>query len=263
MRSAQVEEKEAKKRRDRAALARGEKLAADKNKPYGEDDEGMKGGIIIPLAPFGIPKYDNGERFDLKVCVLMPSQHFPCHQCPSGWCEWAVTLDDEALCLTLVSSCLADMEQLPRRRLTPTRVGSMTTRTHLPGPSRFLAAARRHPAVKTAPGAMAPRDAPKRSRKHRSKLRKRRVGHASHGSGDASMAEMMLTQDALSEMVREGAVSCHGEHTKHGVEILDAVLGRNVLLQRNVARLFTSDAGSHDGAKRHVPQTAPPYRSGV
>eukprot|EP01023_Acetabularia_acetabulum_P032949 TRINITY_DN307_c0_g1_i4.p3 TRINITY_DN307_c0_g1~~TRINITY_DN307_c0_g1_i4.p3 ORF type:complete len:194 (+),score=48.85 TRINITY_DN307_c0_g1_i4:158-739(+) len=33
-------------------------------KPY--DLEAEKGSIIIPLAPFGIPKFDNGERFDLK-----------------------------------------------------------------------------------------------------------------------------------------------------------------------------------------------------
>lgn len=31
---------------------------------YGEEDEG---GIIIPMASFGIPKYDNGGRFDLKL----------------------------------------------------------------------------------------------------------------------------------------------------------------------------------------------------
>lgn len=32
---------------------------------YTEDDEG--GGIVIPLASFGIPKYDRGARFDLKL----------------------------------------------------------------------------------------------------------------------------------------------------------------------------------------------------
>lgn len=31
---------------------------------YGEEDEG---GIPIPMASFGIPKYDNGGRFDLKL----------------------------------------------------------------------------------------------------------------------------------------------------------------------------------------------------
>jgi hypothetical protein len=65
--SLQAVEKEMKRRQDREALARGEKLEPEQNKPYGDDDEGMQGGIIIPLAPFGIPKYDNGERFDLKV----------------------------------------------------------------------------------------------------------------------------------------------------------------------------------------------------
>jgi hypothetical protein len=64
----QFSEIEAKKERDRQALARGEKLEDDEPyQPYGKEDEGMKGGILIPLAPFGIPKFDNGERFDLKV----------------------------------------------------------------------------------------------------------------------------------------------------------------------------------------------------
>lgn len=31
---------------------------------YGPEDEG---GIPIPMASFGIPKYDNGGRFDLKL----------------------------------------------------------------------------------------------------------------------------------------------------------------------------------------------------
>ena len=26
-----------------------------------------KFGIIVPLAPFGMPEYDNGERFDLRL----------------------------------------------------------------------------------------------------------------------------------------------------------------------------------------------------
>jgi hypothetical protein len=68
----QAVEKELKRRQDRAALARGEKLEPEQHKPYGDDDEGMQGGIIIPLAPFGIPKYDNGERFDLKVPSCVP-----------------------------------------------------------------------------------------------------------------------------------------------------------------------------------------------
>lgn len=67
----QAKEKEDKKERDRQALARGERPEDDDEpyEPYGKEDEGLKGGIIIPLAPFGIPKFDNGERFDLKVCV--------------------------------------------------------------------------------------------------------------------------------------------------------------------------------------------------
>lgn len=42
-------------------------LDASTLNPYGEEDEGMQGGIPLPMAPFGIPKFDNGERFDLKV----------------------------------------------------------------------------------------------------------------------------------------------------------------------------------------------------
>lgn len=48
----------------RKMLARGEKLPADKEETYKDDP---KGGIIIPIAPFGIPKFDQGERFDLKL----------------------------------------------------------------------------------------------------------------------------------------------------------------------------------------------------
>jgi hypothetical protein len=80
-------EKERKRQRDRAALARGEKIeddADDRGSPYGTDDEGMKGGILIPLAPFGIPKYDNGERFDLKV-----------------WRMWLCCLDGVLFCKQL------------------------------------------------------------------------------------------------------------------------------------------------------------------
>jgi hypothetical protein len=68
----QALEKEEKKEADRRALARGEKPADDEPyEPYGKEDEGLQGGILIPLAPFGIPKFDNGERFDLKVCKLL------------------------------------------------------------------------------------------------------------------------------------------------------------------------------------------------
>ena len=63
----QVKAKEDKRANDRRMLARGEQPAREKYQPYGEEDEGLKGGFLIPLAPFGIPKYDNGERFDLKV----------------------------------------------------------------------------------------------------------------------------------------------------------------------------------------------------
>ena len=32
---------------------------------YSAEDNEL--GIVIPLAPFGIPKFDNGERFDLRL----------------------------------------------------------------------------------------------------------------------------------------------------------------------------------------------------
>eukprot|EP00892_Ulva_mutabilis_P008939 jgi/Ulvmu1/6417/UM003_0046.1 len=66
---AQAQEKENKKERDRQALARGERPEDDDEpyEPYGKEDAGLRPGIIIPLAPFGIPKFDNGERFDLKA----------------------------------------------------------------------------------------------------------------------------------------------------------------------------------------------------
>ena len=96
----QAVETERKRKRDRAALARGEKLEDDPdspNNPYGADDEGMKGGILIPLAPFGIPKYDNGERFDLKVrCSMLLSWCISLHTAvweaslmiaPGWWCS--------------------------------------------------------------------------------------------------------------------------------------------------------------------------------
>jgi hypothetical protein len=74
---AQALEKEAKRRNDRAKVARGEALEDETSKPYGEKDKGLQGGIIIPLAPFGIPKYDQGERFDLKVCPSLAFENLP------------------------------------------------------------------------------------------------------------------------------------------------------------------------------------------
>ena len=37
-----------------------------KKEVYSEEDNKL-GGIIIPLAPFDIPEFDNGERWDLKA----------------------------------------------------------------------------------------------------------------------------------------------------------------------------------------------------
>jgi hypothetical protein len=74
----QAQEKEDKKERDRAALARGERPEDydEPYEPYGKEDAGMQKGIIIPLAPFGIPKFDQGERFDLKVRCLLDKATF-------------------------------------------------------------------------------------------------------------------------------------------------------------------------------------------
>eukprot|EP00803_Ostreobium_quekettii_P005941 evm.model.scf_2027.2 EVM.evm.TU.scf_2027.2 scf_2027:15116-18421(-) len=59
-----VDAKRRKKEEQRRMLARGERLPDDDEEIYKDDP---KGGIIIPLVPFGIPKFDNGERFDLKL----------------------------------------------------------------------------------------------------------------------------------------------------------------------------------------------------
>ena len=54
----------------------GQKSTIDQiRESYGET-KGSKGewaengGVILPLAPFGIPKYDNGGRFDLRTYCL-------------------------------------------------------------------------------------------------------------------------------------------------------------------------------------------------
>ena len=72
MRALQEARKKQKRKEARDALARGEvPIDSDEEeggyRPYGKDDVGMQGGIIIPRIPIGIPKYDNGERFDLRV----------------------------------------------------------------------------------------------------------------------------------------------------------------------------------------------------
>eukprot|EP01024_Parvocaulis_polyphysoides_P037541 TRINITY_DN3347_c0_g1_i1.p2 TRINITY_DN3347_c0_g1~~TRINITY_DN3347_c0_g1_i1.p2 ORF type:complete len:188 (-),score=39.51 TRINITY_DN3347_c0_g1_i1:225-761(-) len=62
--SMEARKKEQDKQKRRDLLAQGIRPEREEYKPY--DEEMEKGSIIIPLAPFGIPKYDNGERFDLK-----------------------------------------------------------------------------------------------------------------------------------------------------------------------------------------------------
>ncbi|EFJ47564.1 hypothetical protein VOLCADRAFT_120951 [Volvox carteri f. nagariensis] len=56
------------RRREKDALARGEMPDTLKSwKPYDKEiDEKANSGIVVPLLPFGIKKYDEGERFDLR-----------------------------------------------------------------------------------------------------------------------------------------------------------------------------------------------------
>ncbi|GIL80046.1 hypothetical protein Vretimale_12873 [Volvox reticuliferus] len=56
------------RRREKEALARGEMPDTLRGwKPYDKEiDEKANSGIVVPLLPFGIKKYDEGERFDLR-----------------------------------------------------------------------------------------------------------------------------------------------------------------------------------------------------
>ncbi|GIL54545.1 hypothetical protein Vafri_10293 [Volvox africanus] len=56
------------RRREKEALARGEMPDTLRGwKPYDKEiDEKANSGIVVPLLPFGIKKYDDGERFDLR-----------------------------------------------------------------------------------------------------------------------------------------------------------------------------------------------------
>ncbi|GLC42992.1 hypothetical protein PLESTB_000278800 [Pleodorina starrii] len=56
------------RRQEKEALARGEMPETLKGwKPYDKEiDEKANSGIVVPLLPFGIKKYDEGERFDLR-----------------------------------------------------------------------------------------------------------------------------------------------------------------------------------------------------
>ncbi|CAG9460349.1 unnamed protein product [Pedinophyceae sp. YPF-701] len=47
-------------------LPRGKKSKSQKDR-YEEQNADDLGGIILPMAPFGMPEYDNGERWDLKA----------------------------------------------------------------------------------------------------------------------------------------------------------------------------------------------------
>lgn len=61
-------ERKAARRAERDALARGEMPDSLKKwRNYSnKDDETANSGLVVPLLPFGMPKFDAGERFDLR-----------------------------------------------------------------------------------------------------------------------------------------------------------------------------------------------------
>lgn len=61
-------ERKAARKAERDALARGEMPETLKNwRNYAnKEDETATSGLVVPLLPFGMPKYDAGERFDLR-----------------------------------------------------------------------------------------------------------------------------------------------------------------------------------------------------
>ncbi|KAG2436007.1 hypothetical protein HYH02_011720 [Chlamydomonas schloesseri] len=64
-----LQERKALRAAEKEALARGEMPDTLQGwKPYEKeiDQKGISGGIVVPLLPFGIKKYDEGERFDLR-----------------------------------------------------------------------------------------------------------------------------------------------------------------------------------------------------
>eukprot|EP00879_Flechtneria_rotunda_P002229 GHRR01002416.1.p1 GENE.GHRR01002416.1~~GHRR01002416.1.p1 ORF type:complete len:208 (+),score=54.95 GHRR01002416.1:1294-1917(+) len=63
-----VAERKAARRAEREALGRGEMPDSLKDwRNYkNKEDETATSGLVVPLLPFGMPKYDAGERFDLR-----------------------------------------------------------------------------------------------------------------------------------------------------------------------------------------------------
>ncbi|WIA22966.1 hypothetical protein OEZ86_009890 [Tetradesmus obliquus] len=63
-----VAERKAARRAEREALGRGEMPDSLKEwRNYkNKEDETANSGLVVPLLPFGMPKYDAGERFDLR-----------------------------------------------------------------------------------------------------------------------------------------------------------------------------------------------------
>eukprot|EP00775_Hariotina_reticulata_P011521 gene11521-11664_t len=63
-----VAERKAARKAERDALGRGEMPDSLKDwRNYkNKEDETATSGLVVPLLPFGMPKYDAGERFDLR-----------------------------------------------------------------------------------------------------------------------------------------------------------------------------------------------------
>ena len=62
-----VDARKAERKQERDALAEGRMPETLKKwNPYAEENREANSGIVVPLLPFGMRKYDEGERFDLR-----------------------------------------------------------------------------------------------------------------------------------------------------------------------------------------------------
>ena len=57
--------------------------------------EAMKGGLPLPMASFGMPEFDGGERFDLKGPYVDEGWVDENDEGPFGWLPWNKKKDQE------------------------------------------------------------------------------------------------------------------------------------------------------------------------